>query len=166
MALSKAVEDALNDQLAREFYASYLYLSMSAYCTASSLPGFARWMLLQSKEETGHAMKIFQYLEDRSARVKLGAIDQPPRDFKSALEVAQQVRRHEQKVTQEIDRLYEIAVKEKEYATQIFLEWFLTEQVEEEKNSTQLVEQLEMIGDNKSALLLLDRELGARTTTD
>src|SRR5262245_51231223 len=148
MALNKTVQDALNDQLAREFYASYLYLSMSAYCTANSLPGFAHWMMLQSQEETGHAMKIYKYLEDRNVRVRLGAIDKPPSDFKSALEVAQQVRKHEQKVTEEIDRLYEIALKEKEYATQIFLEWFLTEQVEEERNSTQLVEQLEMIGDN------------------
>jgi ferritin len=163
MALSKTVQNALNDQIGREFYSAYLYLSMSAYCASKNLPGFAHWMMLQAKEEAGHAMKLYGFIEDRSGRVVLQAVDKPPADFKSALELVTKVRQHEEMVTEEINKLYALAATEHDYATQIFLEWFLTEQVEEEKNSTQLVERLRMAGDNQSALLLIDREIGSRT---
>lgn len=163
MALSKTVQTALNDQIGREFYSAYLYLSMSAYCAAKNLPGFAHWMMLQAKEEAGHAMKLYGFIEDRSGRVVLQAVDKPPAEFKSPLELVSKVREHEEMVTGEIGKLYALAAAEHDYATQIFLEWFLTEQVEEEKNSTQLVERLRMVGDNQSALLLIDRELGSRT---
>jgi ferritin len=163
MALSKTVQTALNDQIGREFFSAYLYLSMSAYCAAKNLPGFAHWMMLQAKEEAGHAMKLYGFIEDRSGRVVLQAVDKPPADFKSALDLVTKVREHEEMVTAEINKLYALAAEERDYATQIFLEWFLTEQVEEEKSSTQLVERLRMAGDNQSALLLIDREIGSRT---
>ncbi|MCK6459346.1 MAG: ferritin [Planctomycetes bacterium] len=163
MALSKTVQTALNDQIGREFYSAYLYLSMSAYCGSRNLPGFAHWMMLQAKEEAGHAMKIYGFIEDRSGRVMLQAIDKPPSDFKSPLELVTKVRQHEEMVTEELNKLYALAASEHDYATQIFLEWFLTEQVEEEKSSSQLVERVKMVGDNQGALLLIDRELGARS---
>ena len=139
---------------------------MSAYCAAQNLPGFSHWVQLQAKEEMGHGMKIYGFIEDRAGRVTLQAIDQPPTEFKSPLDLLQQVQKHEQMVSEEINKLYALAVKERDYATQVFLEWFLTEQVEEEKNSTRLVERLRMAGDDKSALLELDRELGARATAE
>ena len=145
MALSKTVQDALNAQIGREFYAAYLYLSMSAYCGGKGLPGFARWMMLQAKEEAEHAMKIYGFIEDRSGHVVLQAIEKPPADFSSPLELVTKVRQHEEMVTGEINKLYALAASEKDYATQIFLEWFLTEQVEEEKNSTTLVERVRMV---------------------
>jgi ferritin len=166
VALTKSVEKALNDQIGREFSAAYLYLSMSAWCAAQSLEGFAHWLRLQAQEEAGHAMKILTYVEDRAGRVVLQAVGQPPADFTSPLDLTQMVLKHEQKVTEEIDRLYALATKESDYATQTFLAWFLTEQVEEEKSSTLLVERLKLAGTDKSALLLIDKELAARTTTE
>lgn len=166
MALSQKMEQALNDQLKREFYAAYMYLSMAAYCSAENLTGFAHWLELQAKEETGHAMKFYRYLDDQNARVRLQAIEQPPDRFKSPLEVMEQALSHEQKVTQEINKLYALALSEQDYATQTFLHWFLEEQVEEEKMATQVVERLKLAGDDKSALLLIDKELGARTSSE
>lgn len=166
MALSKPIQTALNDQISREFYSAYLYLSMSAYCTARNLTGFARWMQLQAKEEVTHGMKIYQFIEDRSGRVTLAAIEQPPQEFKSALDLVQQVQQHEEMVSGEINKLFELSVKEKDYATQVFLQWFLTEQVEEEKNSTSLVERLKIAGDDKGGLLLIDQEVGSRATAE
>ncbi|HEX9581681.1 MAG TPA: ferritin [Gemmatimonadales bacterium] len=166
MALSKKMQDALNDQIQREFYSAYLYLSMSAYCSAENLPGFTTWMRLQAQEEVGHAMRIYDYLDDRSARVVLQAVKQPPSRFKSPLDVVEGVKRHEEAVTASINELYALAQAENDYATQTFLHWFITEQVEEEKSTTQLAERLKMAGDNKSAVLLLDREVGSRTAVE
>ncbi len=166
MALSKTMQAALNDQIQRELYSAYLYLSMSAYCSAENLPGFASWMRLQAQEEVGHAMRIVDYLEDRAARVVLQAVEQPRSQFKSMLDVVESVKQHEEAVTASIHKLYGLAQSEGDYATQTFLHWFITEQVEEEKSTTQLAERLRMAGDNKSALLLLDREVGARTSAD
>ncbi|MBI3983072.1 MAG: ferritin [Gemmatimonadetes bacterium] len=160
------MQDALNDQLQREFHSAYLYLSMSAYCSAENLPGFAKWMRLQAQEEVGHAMRIFDYLDDRAGRVVLQAVERPPSQFKSPLEVVEGVRKHEEGVTASIHKLYAIAQAEADYATQTFLHWFITEQVEEEKSTTQLAERLCMAGDNKGALLLLDREVGTRSSAE
>ena len=166
MALSKKMQNALNDQIQREFHSAYLYLSMSAYCSAENLPGFAKWMRLQAQEEVGHAMRICDYLDDRSSRVVLQAVEQPPSQFKSPLDVVQGVKKHEEAVTASINKLYAMAQAENDYATQTFLHWFITEQVEEEKSTTQLAERLKMAGDNKSAMLLLDKEVGARSSAD
>ena len=161
--LSKTIQDALNQQIKHEFYSSYLYLSMSAYFEASNLPGFARWMRIQSQEEHEHAMKFFDFVNDRGGSVELQALDQPPGEFQSPLDVFQQALEHERKVTGLINRLYELAVKEGDYATQVRMQWFVTEQVEEEKNAGQIVEQLKMTGGQPAALLLLDNVLGGRT---
>jgi ferritin len=162
VALSKTVQDALNEQLKQEFTAAYLYLSMSAYCSASNFEGFAKWLRQQAQEEVGHAMRIYDYLEDRGGRVSLQAIPQPATDFPSILNVFEQARDHERKVTGMINGLYELVNQEKDYASHPFLEWFLTEQIEEEKTSTKIVESLKLAADHPGALLMLDRELGAR----
>ena len=160
--IGKAVQDAINAQIAHEFYASYLYLAMSAYFETINLPGFARWMRAQSEEEREHAMKFFDYLNDRGGSVELAAIAQPPGEFQSPLDVFQQALEHERKVTGLIHRLYELALKESDYATQAHLQWFITEQVEEEKNASQVIEQIKMTGGQPGALFVLDRELAAR----
>ena len=160
--ISKALQDALNEQIKNELYSAYLYLSMSAYFERINLPGSARWMRLQSQEETSHAMKFFDHLNDRGGTVVLQAIDQPPSEFKSPLEMFQQALAHEQKVTGMINKLYALAVKENDYPAQVELQWFVTEQVEEEKNATQIVELLKMVGEHSPSLLMIDRQLGAR----
>ena len=165
MTLSKTMQDALNEHMNQEFYASYLYLSMSAYCETINLPGFSHWMRIQSQEEYTHAMKLFDFVNDRESRVVLHPVSQPTLEFESALDVMQKTLEHERHVSQLINRLYGVAVKEEDYATQVHLQWFITEQVEEEKKASDLVEQLKMIGDQNDALLLLDRELATRTLT-
>jgi len=160
--LSKALGDAINEQINKELYSAYLYLSMSAYCEGASLPGFARWMRMQAQEEVFHAMKFFDYVNDRGGRVMLKAIDQPPTDWKSPLKMFQHVLGHEQKVTGLINQLYALAVNENDYASQMELQWFVTEQVEEEKNAGDIVQQLKMIADQTMALLMLDKQLATR----
>ena len=160
--LSKTIQDAMNEQIKNELYSAYLYLSMSAYCEAANLPGFAHWMRVQAQEEEAHAMKFYDFIYERGGRVVLQAIDQPPVEFQSPLNVFEQTLEHEQKVTALIHDLYTLAVQEKDYASQAFLQWFVTEQVEEEASATQIVETLKMIGDKGHALLMLDRELGKR----
>ena len=161
MAPQQVVE-AFNAHLNKEFYASYLYLSMAAYCQSINLPGFARWLRLQSQEELSHAMKFFDFLDDRDARVQLAGVQQPPADFESPQRLFEQVLAHEQAVTKEIDQLYGLAVELNDYASQVFLQWFISEQVEEEKTASEIVENLKLIGDDKTGLLMLDRELGRR----
>ena len=163
--ISQTLADALNDQLKHELYSSYLYLSMSAYCDQKNLTGFAHWMRLQADEEREHAMKFFDFIQDRDSRAVLQALPQPPRDFGSPTDLFEQVLAHEQEITSLIEQLYRKAVAEQDHATQVFLQWFISEQVEEEKAAGQILETLRMAGDNKVALLMLDRELGARTAT-
>jgi len=163
MALSGTIQDALNEHINQEFQSSYLYLSMSAYYESINLPGFAHWMRVQSQEEYGHSMNLFDFVNDRQGRVMLQPISQPTLEFQSPLEVMQQSLGHERQISQLIHRLYEVAVQEEDYPTQVHLQWFITEQVEEEKVASNIVEQLKMIGSKGDALLLLDRELGARS---
>jgi len=160
--LSKTMQDAINQQINLEVSSAYLYLSMSAYCVANNRPGAAHWMRAQWQEELGHAIKLIGHMDDRGGRVILKAIPQPAAEFKSLLDVFQQVLEHEQKVTASIHRLYETALKENDYPTQMTLQWFVTEQVEEEKNATEVIEQLKMIGDQGAAIIMLDRHLGMR----
>ena len=160
--LGKKLEDAINEQINKELYSSYLYLSMSAYCEAESLPGFADWMRVQAQEEVGHAMHFFDYVNARGGRVVLKAIEMPPPIWKSPLEMFEQVLEHERKVTGMINRLYELALIEKDYATQMELQWFVTEQVEEEESAGQVVDQLKRVGEQPVGLLMLDRQLGER----
>ncbi len=160
--LSKAMQDALNDQIGKEFYSAYTYLSMAAYFQSVNLPGCAHWMRVQYQEENSHALKLFDYLSDRVGKAVLQGIKQPSVEFKSPLDVFEQALGHERDVTAAISRLYSLAQKENDYATQIKLQWFVNEQVEEEKSAMDIVEQLKTIGDNNIALLMLDRQLAAR----
>ena len=160
--LSQTVQDAINDQIGKEVYSAYLYLSMSGYFESINLPGFARWMRIQYQEELQHALKFFDFINDREGRVALKAIPAPPADFQSPLDAFQQALEHERAVTGMINQLYGVALRENDYPAQVLLQWFISEQVEEEKNASNIVEQLKMIGNNGSALLILDRELGAR----
>jgi len=160
--LSKVMQDAINEQIKNELYSAYLYLSMAAYFEAKSLPGFAVWMRAQSQEEVEHAMKLFDFVNERGGRVELQAIEQPPVGFESPLAVFQTTYEHEQKVTALIHDLYEVALDENDYAAQVMLHWFIDEQVEEEDSVSQIVDMLERIGDKDQGLIMLDRELGQR----
>lgn len=163
--LSQTLLKALNEQINHEMYSSYLYLSMAAYCESRNFPGFAHWMKIQSREETEHAMKIYDFIHNRNASVTLLAINQPPTDFKSPLAMFEQALEHERKISNLINKLYELAVKENDYPTQIMLEWFITEQVEEEKTALGIVEQLKLVGDSPVSLLMIDRQLGTRSNS-
>jgi len=160
--LSEPVLKVINDQIEHELFSAYLYLSMAAYFESQSLPGFARWMRLQSDEEREHAMKFFDYVIDRGGKVSLHAIAQPPSEWQSALDVFEHALQHEQKVTSLIHTIYEIALKEKDYPTQVMLHWFIDEQVEEEKNAAQIVDHLRLMQDHMTGLLNLDHQVGKR----
>jgi ferritin len=159
------VQNAINQQITREFYASHLYLAMMVYFEAESLAGFAHWMRLQAQEEHGHAMKLVDFLIDRGGRVELQAIDKPPRDFDSPLGVMKAALEHERKVTAWINELYELAMAERDYPAQVMLQWFIGEQVEEEKSAGAIVDQLEIAGSAGSALLMVDTRLAGRSGT-
>ena len=160
--ISKAMQDAINDQINKELYSSYLYLSMAAYFENKNLAGFAHWMRIQEGEEREHAMKFYDFMLDRGATVLLAPIAAPESDWKSALDLFKQVAQHEAAVTASINSLYEVALKEKDYPAQVMLQWFITEQVEEEKNAAEIVQQLELIEARGTAVLMLDHQLGKR----
>jgi ferritin len=160
--LSKSMQNAMNEQIKNELYSSYLYLSMSAYYESLNLPGFAHWMRLQAQEELTHAIKFFDHINDRGGRVTLLAIDAPPIEFDSPLAIFKMAYEHEQKVTELIHNLYKLAIQENDFPAQSMLQWFVDEQVEEEKSALDVVEQLEMVGEHKMGLFMLDRELGQR----
>jgi ferritin len=156
---------ALNGQLNAELYSAYLYLAMSAYLDSIHLPGFASWMQIQAKEETLHAMKFFRYIQERGGRVLLEAIDEPKTEWNSPEDVFKHVLKHEQKVTELIHGLVDLARELKDYPTEAFLQWFVSEQVEEESTAEDVLEKVKMAGDRGGGLLMLDRELGSRTFT-
>ncbi len=160
--ISKKIQKALNEQLNAEFYSSYFYLSMSAYFESKDLQGFAQWFRLQADEEYAHAMKIFDYVYQIGGEVKLMKIDGPKTNWDSFLEVFQDTFEHEQKVTQSINDLLELSYAEKDHATVNFLQWFVSEQVEEEATAMQNVKKMEMIGKDKAGLFMIDKELGGR----
>jgi len=159
---SDKVQEAMNEQIKNELYSAYIYLSMAAHFEAANLPGFAQWMRMQSNEEVEHAMKFFDFINERGGRVELRAIDQPPVEWGSPLEIFETALGHEQKVTRMINNIYEIAMEEKDYPSQIMLQWFIEEQVEEEKSAGEIVETLKMFGEKDTVILLLDRQLGER----
>ncbi len=164
--LSKRLQGALNDQITEELQSAYIYLSMCAYFEAQNLRGMAHWMRLQAQEEIKHAMKIFDFVNDRGGRVQLGALDKPPADFKSPLDAFQKALAHEQKITSLINKLYDLADDEDDYPTEVMLQWFIEEQVEEEKSASEIVEQLKLIGDSGTGLLILDQKLSRRSSED
>ena len=160
--LSQAMQTAINEQINLEFASSYAYLAMSAHFESASLTGFAAWMRLQYEEEIGHAMRLFDHIHDRGGAIQLAAIAEPKAKFKNPLEAFETALKHEQKVTAAIHKLYALARKEDDYATQVMLEWFVREQVEEEKNVGLAVDQLKMAGADSAALLMLDDRFGQR----
>jgi len=162
--LTQVVQDALNQQINNELYSSYSYLAMSAYCEAQQFTGAARWLRLQSREENSHALKLYDFLIARDGRVHLTTIQEPPGEFKSLVDVFEQALEQERTVTSQIDGLYELALKEKAFAALVELEWFIREQVEEEKTAREIVHKFQLVKDDPASLLDLDRELGERTS--
>lgn len=160
--ISKVMQDAMNDQINKELCSSYLYLSMAAYFEDKNLPGFAHWMRAQEAEEREHAMKIYDFILERGGKVILKAIDAPKVEWASTLEIAEETAAHEAKVTASIYALYETALKEKDYPAQVMLQWFITEQVEEEKNAAEIVANLKLIEERGTAVLMLDHRLAKR----
>ncbi len=156
------IEKALNEQVNAELYSSYLYLSMSSYFESISFKGFANWMRAQAQEELSHAMKFYDYIIERGGKVSLEKIDAPQKEWASPLKIFEDTYKHEQKVTALINALVDLAISEKDHATNNMLQWFVAEQVEEEANASEILDQLKMIGDEKRSLFMIDRELGQR----
>ena len=160
--LSKKIERALNDQIQCEIHSAYTYLSMAANCQQINLKGFSHWMRLQSAEERGHALKIFDYIIDRGGKVTLQGIDRPPNNFKSPLHMFELALKGEQDISKKIHKIYELAKAEKDYATEVQLQWFIQEQVEEENTAEDLLHRLKLVGSQPAALYMIDRELASR----
>ncbi|MCD6532488.1 MAG: ferritin [Deltaproteobacteria bacterium] len=160
--INERVEKALNEQVNAEIYSAYLYLSMSSYFESVNLPGFAQWMKAQAQEEMVHGMKIYDFIHERGGRVLLSAIEAPQTEWANPVAVFVATLEHEQKVTALINGLVDIAIAEKDHATNIFLQWFVTEQVEEEASVDAVLQKLKMVGDQGHGLFMMDRELGAR----
>ncbi len=163
--ISSKVEAALNQQLNREMYSAYLYMSMSSHCNRIGLKGFANWFMVQYHEEMMHAMKIYEYIHSQGGDVILKSIGEPPHKFDTPLMMFEKTLEHEQFITRSINEIMEIAIIEKDHASQIFLQWYVSEQVEEEENDNDMISQLKLMGDNPQGLMLLDRELATRATT-
>ncbi len=163
--MSKKMEKALNDQINAEAYSAYLYLAMAAYFEAENLPGMANWMRIQTQEETAHALKFFDFVNERRGRVVLKTIDQPEKEWKSPLAAFEAAFAHEQLVTGRINDLVNLAIQEKDHATSAFLQWFVNEQVEEETSVDRIIQMLKMSEKAPGAMFMIDRELGQRTFT-
>jgi len=163
--ISQRLEKELNEQINAEIYSAYLYLSMSSWFEAQNLPGFANWMKVQYEEEFAHAMKFFNYINERGGRVLLKTIEGPKTEWNNIIEVYEETLKHEQHVTSLINNLVNIAIEEKDHATNNFLQWFVEEQVEEEATATGILEELKMIDGKGHALLMIDREMRQRVFT-
>ena len=163
--ISEKIQKALNSQINAELYSAYLYLSMSSFFSDMTLNGFANWMRIQAQEEQVHAMKFYDYLIERGGKVLLSAIDAPPATWKSPLDVFEYTYKHEQKVTGLINDLVNLAIGEKDHAAVTFLNWFVSEQVEEESSANEILQKLKLIKDSPSWLFMMDRELGSRVFT-
>lgn len=163
--ISKKMAEAINDQMIREMYSAYLYMSMSSFSNGLGLKGFANWLMVQYHEEMFHAMKMYEYLQSQGSEIRLKQIDEPPAQWETPLDMFEKVLEHERKVTKWINELMEIAIEEKDHATRIFLQWYVTEQIEEEGNDNDIIAPLKMIGDNPHGVMMLDKELAARVTT-
>lgn len=162
MKISKKMQDAINVQMKNEYDNAFLYLSIASWFEQKSLKGFAHWNFIQYQEEQEHALKFYNYLLERQGEAVVDAVAKPQKDWNSVVDVFKDILAKEKETTENIYKLYEIALEEKDYTTQGFLKWYLDEQVEEEDNASTILEKLEMIGDSKSALVLLDKELGER----
>ena len=160
--ISERMEAELNEQVNKEFYSAYLYLAMAAYCTTIGLPGFSHWMRLQYDEETMHVTKMYDYILDQGGEIHLKAIEEPPKEYGSPLEIFEKTLEHEQFITRSIHKLMSMAIEENDYATQAFLQWYVTEQVEEEANVQDVLNPLRMVGSDKGGLMMIDQKLAGR----
>ena len=160
--IKEKILKALNKQLNEELYSSYAYLAMSANFTSQSFDGFAHWLRLQSQEEYGHAMKIFDYIHQRDGKVSLTKVDPPKTNWKVPLDIFKEAYEQEVSVTKSINSIVDLSILEKDHATHNFMQWFVSEQVEEESTALKILDKVKFIGDNKNGLLILDRELGQR----
>jgi ferritin len=163
MMIKQKVLDALNKQLNQELYASYVYLAMSAHFESASLTGFAKWMRAQSVEEYQHAMKIFDFIHQVDGKIELFKIDVPKSNWNSAQQIFQEVYDQEKSVTSSIYDIVDLSIAQRDHATTTFLQWFVNEQVEEESSALKILDRLNLIGDNKNGLIMLDHELGSRS---
>lgn len=163
--LSTEMQNALNEQINAELYSSYFYLAMEAYFQSQSLAGFANWMRCQTQEELVHAMRIYDFVNERNGRVKLKEIEKPPLEWKTPLKVFEDTYAHEQKVTALINKLVDLAIQESDHATHNFLQWFVAEQVEEEASACAVVDRLKLIGSSGEGLFQIDKELAQRVFT-
>lgn len=163
--LKEKIQEALNKQLNAELFSSYLYLSMSAYFESINLKGFAHWMRVQTQEELVHVMKYFDFLIERGGKAILSSIESPPTEWASPLAVFEHAYQHEQKVTGLINDLVNLAISEKDHATNNFLQWFISEQIEEEASADEVVQKIKLMGDASGGLFMLDRELAQRIFT-
>jgi ferritin len=163
--LSKKMGKSLNHQINRELYSAYLYVSMASYAVSEGLNGFANWFTVQAKEEVFHAEKMYNYVNQQGSKVILEAIEQPPVDFSSMLDLFEKTLEHEKGVTAMINNLVKLAREENDYATESFLKWYVTEQVEEEASPTEIIQKLKLIGKDGRGLLMIDKELAARVFT-
>jgi ferritin len=159
------MREALNEQINKEIYSAYLYLSISAYSTFVGMKGFANWFMVQYQEEMAHAMKIYDYINDQGGQVKLLAVEEPPTEFGSPLEMFEKTLEHEKFVTKRINDLVDLAIKEKDHASNIFLQWFVTEQIEEEANDNEIISKLKLVGKDSNGLFMIDKELATRVFT-
>ncbi|MDZ7859378.1 MAG: ferritin [Candidatus Krumholzibacteriota bacterium] len=160
--LSEKMREALSEQINKEMYSAYLYLSMSSYLDSEGLKGFSNWYFIQYREETDHAMRIYDYIQEQGLRVKLKAIEEPPSDFGTPLEVVEKTLEHEKFVTGLINNLMDLAIQEKDHATRIFLQWFVSEQIEEESSVSDILDKLKLAGEKGNGLFMIDKELMAR----
>lgn len=160
--MKQRLQDIINAQVNAEFYSAYLYLSMSAYFQSQNLPGFANWMRVQFQEEQFHALRFFDYISERGGQAILTSFESPKTEWENAIEVFEEVLKHEQHVTSLIYNLVDVAIEERDHASNSFLKWFVDEQVEEEANAESILSQLKLINGQGNGLLMLDRELAAR----
>lgn len=160
--ISKKMQDAINEQINKELFSSYLYLSMAAHFESENLPGFGNWLRIQAEEEREHAMKLFDHLLERGGKVELKAIAAPATTWESSLTAVEEVVEHEQKVTQSIHDLYQVALSEKDFAAQVMLHWFIEEQVEEEASAQAILDNMKRIESHDTAILMLDHRLSKR----
>jgi ferritin len=160
--LKDSVQTALNDQVKQEFYSAHVYLSMCAWFEDQGLPGFAKWMRMQYQEELGHGIKIFDFINDRDGKVIIEGVEAPPTSWASPLAAFEAAYENEKAVSASIDDLYNLADGERDHATKVMLQWFITEQVEEEKTAREIVAKFHLTKDDPAAILDLDRELASR----
>jgi ferritin len=163
--IHKKITDAFNGQINAETYSAYLYWSMAAWFESINLAGFANWMKVQAQEEMTHAIKFYDYILARGGKVVLKQIETPPAEWKSPLDVFEASYKHEQKVTGLINNLANLATKENDHAAQVFLQWFITEQIEEEKNAFEIIQKLKLADGAAGAMFMLDKDLAARVFT-